>query len=711
MQWNSDLIMMAPGDVLIDGITELLSRMGFRDYERVTNRREWGVDIVAVRDDPLTGTEKIVIAIHRRGLASSKDINVFADLVNKYKAEKGIMISPAGFTKDSKVLIARDYRGKIVPWDGDKLVSLFQNYGVEAPEELALMKREEEKEEERDPLSEFELDAPLLYEFSPEGLLKTVSRVAADKYPIKPAEIRLKSLSLSLSSAYIFSWSLEGGEERDKAVVFSSENVVLRSSTDDKLKAPVTKALLNDRSTVRASERTIEVPLTPSEAVLVLKAHAAKELSVPEGRVVIHERKKVYIPLSARLLLEVGKNTATASVDLRTGEVVFEIEPLTEEYFLKTARVAVSKTVNEEPSELRLERDGGKIRVTGSTARFSFELTFNAYTGRMVRLESLISDAALDSLLSSLYRGGNLLNLEKGKKTAVADILTNEGITVVEIDLTKGTYSEVGRLPSPEAAFENSKGIIEENFPLRNLSLNSYKVLEHKYLELEVVSEDGMARVKIDGATGDILDYSVAISPEHAREVFKAKYPNFNIISLEDLDEAYEIKAEDGRQEVTVKLSRDGKLLEEKDRVLKREVVEEIAGEEVSGIDGDATIRGVSLDANWRVEFAGSTKVGTLVLHRSTGEVLEREVRFTEMAVEESFKERVMVKYGEASLQTERLTHYKDKGYITIKLSGNKALYYAKIDVKTGKVLSEDSAPVRGITAKLKQLQLDNKYK
>ncbi len=42
MQWNSDLIMMAPGDVLIDGIGELLDRMGFKDYERVANRKEWG---------------------------------------------------------------------------------------------------------------------------------------------------------------------------------------------------------------------------------------------------------------------------------------------------------------------------------------------------------------------------------------------------------------------------------------------------------------------------------------------------------------------------------------------------------------------------------------------------------------------------------------------------------------------------------------------
>ncbi len=53
-----------------------------------------GIDIVAIRDDPIAGMEKLVIALHRKGLASSRDVNVFADLVSRYKADKGgILIS------------------------------------------------------------------------------------------------------------------------------------------------------------------------------------------------------------------------------------------------------------------------------------------------------------------------------------------------------------------------------------------------------------------------------------------------------------------------------------------------------------------------------------------------------------------------------------------------------------------------------------------
>ncbi|WP_367883561.1 hypothetical protein [Thermococcus peptonophilus] len=62
-------------------------------------------------------------------------------------------------------------------------------------------------------------------------------------------------------------------------------------------------------------------------------------------------------------------------------------------------------------------------------------------------------------------------------------------------------------------------------------------------------------------------------------------------------------------------------------------------------------------------------------------------------------------------MKTERLTHYKEEGYIHIKVAGKNGLYYARIDTKTGKILSEDRAPIKGITAKLKQFQLESKYK
>lgn len=70
----------------------------------------------------------------------------------------------------------------------------------------------------------------------------------------------IQTLSVALSTAYIFSWSVGGeSDERDRAVVFSDDEIVLRATEDKKLGVAVTKAMLNDSSSIRATERNIEV--------------------------------------------------------------------------------------------------------------------------------------------------------------------------------------------------------------------------------------------------------------------------------------------------------------------------------------------------------------------------------------------------------------------------------------------------------------------
>ncbi|NJE01309.1 restriction endonuclease [Thermococcus sp. JdF3] len=712
MPWTADLIRLAPRETLVGDVIELLKRMGFRDYERVAGRKEWGIDVVAIRDDPIAGIEKVVLAVHPKGLASSRDVNVFADLVNKYRADKGILISPAGFTKDAKVLISREHRGRVVPWDGEKLASLFNNYRMEPPADLVeQLKAETEAGEEKGPLEEFELDAPLLHDFSPEAVLEKVASFAASRYPVKPEEVKLESIAVSLSSAYIFSWSVEGDGEKDRAVVFSEDRIVLRATQDKNLSVPVTRALLNDGSIIRATEREVEVPLSPSEAVFVLKAVAAKELGVPESRVTIHERKKVYVPKEARLEVRVGENLAGARVDLERGEVTFEMNPLPDEYFIERTRDIVRKQTGEEISEYELKRTNGKVKTSGKTGRFSFEVQFNGYTGRLLGMEVLMSDDALSELLRNAYPHGRVINLEKGKKAAIADILLDEGVVVVSVDLTDGSYEEARRLPSPEDAFENARTVIEGNFPLRGLVMESYRVLEHKYLELVLESADGRAVVKVDGSTGDVLDYLVEVTPDRAKEIVSEKYPDFKIKSVEGTETEYTVTAENDRHMVTVRVSRDGKLIEEADRVLRRDLAERMAAEAAKEIDEEAMVRSVTLNENWEVEFAGRTKVGRFVLHRTTGEVLKSDARFTEMAIKESYLAHVREKYKEERPAVERLVLYEERGYVHIKVAGRETLYYARIDTRTGKIISEDRAPTKGITAKLKQLQLDSRYK
>ena len=709
MQWTQEIVSSAPSDVVVENVIELLKRMGFREYERVSSRKDWGIDIVAIRDDPIAGTEKVVIAVHRRGLASSKDVNVFAGLVERYKADKGILVSPVGFTKDAKVLISREYRGRVIPWDGAKLASLFNNYSIEPPEFPPAEEREAKEEEK---LKRFELDAPLLRDFSREDVMRKVASFVSAKYPIKPDEIKLESLSLQLSTAYIFSWSLEeeGKVERDKAVVFSKERVVLRASTDESLSIPVKRALLNDGSVIEATERTIEVPISPSEAVFVLKETAAREFGVPEGKVRVHERKKVYIPVRTELEVSVGHNRGKSTVELESGKVDFGIEPLPDDYFRERMTRLIADQTGEEPVEMNLTRDGWKVKVSGRTERFSFEAVFNGYTGKAMSFEALLSDEAVEELIKTAYPGGKTLSLEKGKKVAVADILLEDGIAVMQIDLTTGRYKEVRRLPSPERAFESAKRVIEDNFPVGMLELSSYSVVEHKYLELTMESRDGRATVKIDGISGDVLDYSAEITPERARELILERNPGLKV-EVEEGDEEYVISAENERQVIRFKVSRDGKIIEETDRFLRKDVAEKLALEAARKIDEEAVLKGVALEKDWIAEFAGREKTGKLVLKRDTGEVLRKDVQFTEMAIKDAYLDHVRKAYGEENPSIERMTLYGEKGYVHIKVSGKETLYYARIDLRTGKIVSEDTAPAKGLTAKLKQFQLESKYK
>lgn len=94
------------------------------------------------------------------------------------------------------------------------------------------------------------------------------------------------------------------------------------------------------------------------------------------------------------------------------------------------------------------------------------------------------------------------------------------------------------------------------DFPLRNLELKGYRVLKHKYLELNLESEDGRAIVKVDGATGDVLDYRIEITPERVKEIVAGRYPNFTITSIEEADAEYIVSAEDEKHEVKIPWAR-----------------------------------------------------------------------------------------------------------------------------------------------------------
>lgn len=63
------------------------------------------------------------------------------------------------------------------------------------------------------------------------------------------------------------------------------------------------------------------------------------------------------------------------------------------------------------------------------------------------------------------------------------------------------------------------------------------------------------------------------------------------------------VEIENDKYKVIVKVIKDGKIFEEVDRVLKKEVVEKIVEEKVKDIDEIVEIKGIRLDGDWVVEF------------------------------------------------------------------------------------------------------------
>lgn len=709
--WNVEKIMMIPRDRLVDLIIELLKRMGFREYEKVARRGEWGLDIIALRSDPIAGTEKIVITLHEKGLASSRDVNVFGEIINSQKADKGILISPAGFTKDAKLLLSREYRGRIVLWDGEKLVSLLNNYSIPVPDDVGeAVKKENEENTPREVLNDYHLDAPLLYEFSPDKVLLRVAQHISSKFPVKPEEVQLSALKIKLDSAYVVSWAIEGGDRGD-AVVFSRDRIVLNAENDPKLSTLLRKVKLDSPAVIRATEREIKTPLSPGETVVLLKEKAAKEFNVTENQVKILDRKKVYIPREAELELRIGANRGKAKVELPDGKVEVSLGSLPERYFTDWIVKAVAEETGERVRKIEVIKKERKITVKGSTEKFSFEASFNPHTGKLLYFDTRMSDEAVKRLIESKCPESEILEIEFNKKSAVVDVLAGGNVLAVRIDLRNGRIEEIAKFPPLEEAVKKAKGVVEGNFPVKNLKLSSYRVLRHKYLELELEGEDGKAKVKIDGSTGDVLDYYLEISGERAGQLVAEKYPGYSVVSMIAEKDEYLVDAEGETHQIRVRLSKDGKVVEEVGRVLKRKLAEKTAKEKIRELDPEGKLESLELAENWIARFTGVSKIGELVLHRATGEILESRVNFTERALEEMYHRHVREKYGESELRTERLTHYKDKDYIHIKLSSKGRLYYARINSRTGEIIKEDVAPLKGFTAKLKQMQLEREYR
>jgi len=717
MEWSLEILQEASREILVEALINLLDQMGFNNVEKIENPEEWGVEILALRDDPIAGFEKYVVKIKHEALASSQDIESFGEAIMRSKADKGIFLAIHGFTKDAKLLVGKEYKGRMIIWDGEKFVEELNEREVPVSKELLKKierKREQEKLEERrkGALKVIKLDAPLLYSFSADKVFDQISSLLERKYKIKKEDILLNRLTLEVLTAYIFSWSSQMDENmKDKALVPSRDGILPFVSKNDELEKRVSKALLGSGSAIKASEVRVVEPLTPSEAVLLVKSKLAEDLKVSQSSIILHSRKKIYIPQKAMLDLQVGVNLAKGRVDLKSKEATLEIEPLPKGKLLEIAREECRNLLGEDLGNISLNIKDNVAIINGQVSRFLFGAAVHIYSGRVLKKKSKMKKDAILSEVSDRYPGGKVISFTEKEGKAIIDVLTPEGIVILEFNLENGEYNIKAELLHPYNLAKTGKDLIESNFDIKHLKLGDFKVINHRDIELVLESEDGKVLLKADGKSGDIMDYFVEISPQKARKIILEKYSGWRIKKIEELKDNYKAELENDRLLLRISLSKDGKILEETDKHLKEEVAREIAEKFLDEKGISAEIKEIKLDTNWWVRFAGEERVGKILIERISGRVLKSEIFLTEAVIEEMYQKHVLEKFNDKNLKTETIIVHKEKGYATIKLSGNEAFYYAKLDLRTGKLLEEDTVPNKGLMAKIKKLQLDAKYK
>ncbi|AIF69333.1 hypothetical protein PAP_04610 [Palaeococcus pacificus DY20341] len=718
MPWNLETLREVDKDYFIELILDLIKNLGFRDADKIATSEETGADIIAIREDPVSGLEKYLIKIKPRSLVSSSDLNDFIRVLDRYKGDRGIFVTNVDFTKDAKLLAQREHRGRLILWSGGKVVEMLNEYRIEPKKELIekLKSKKEAESKKRAILKIIKLDSPLLFDFNHEKTVEKVIGKLSKEYKIKRALVSLKYLGVILSPAYIISWSCRTKEQKeaeikDKAVVFSDGSIVIRTSEDERLKPTVSKALLNNSSVIKCTEKTLEVGISPSEATLIAKSQLSKELNVSQSHIAISAKKKVYVPKKALLKLQIHKNEAEAEMDLETSEIKIKISLLPEEMLVDFAKEECKRVTREELREYRTKIKENRMLLRGETERFEFAVAIDGYTGEILAKDIRMKGEALLELISQLYPQGKLVNVEERKREAVGDILVENKIVILKVNLENGEYSVLKELHHPEEAFKAAKAIIEDNFPVKDLKLENFKVLGHKVIEVLLSGEGGKARVKVDGTNLDVIDYFVEINQNKAKELILDKYKGCKIEEISEDSDSFTFSVSSDTQKIRVKISKDGKLIEELDNVMKEEVVREKALKYLEEQGVEAKIEEITLDTDWIITFIGDEKFGKLILGRADGKVKAQEISYTERALEKFYYEHLKQKYGEENPATERMTHYRDKGYLTIKVSSEKKLYYAKIDVKTGRIIAEDTLVDKGITAKIKKMRLESRYK
>ncbi|WP_209478093.1 hypothetical protein [Thermococcus stetteri] len=684
MKWDASVLKVAPEEFLVEGLSELLRRAGFREvgreYKRIGNARI--AMVMGERENIFTQKETMVIAV-ARGAIKGGDLQ---KLLSDYG--DGVVLIPFdgldGTIEGVRVLTPE--------W----LAEVFTRYEIKPPR--TILEKFLPIEEEVDFLREFVLDGPLLTQISPAKLIERAKKRLSYRYGVDPESIQPKKLALSLREVFVFTWV--SGESTKRALV--EEKRVVLDTDSENLKGLAMRVLLEDVATVQASELVFEKMDNPEEA-LVREATRAGILDLK-----IVEQRKAYIPTKATLELSIGDNEATVRFNLENGSVQLKVNPMSEDELLRKFSEVVRKETGEELSLTNKVSKGKVLLVRGRTERYVVEGEINRYSGKIVLFRKALSEGVILSIILGLYPDGEVVSVEKRGDSVIADVLTEKALTVLRIDPETGKSNEVKALIHPSQVLRTI--LKEENLPFKvgDFSLKVEGVLWHRNVRAVFEGKGVSVRIEYNGETGGVLEKELRLSREAAVQIVLAKYRGFKVILEEERDGAFYFTLEGERHIVKLKALPDGKV-EEVDRFLRKEAVEEIALRKLSEIDESPIVESLSLRDNWEIEFSGSRRFGRMVLHRTTGEVLDLEYQYLESFLAKLFKDLVEDEYQDR-VEVEWVLHNLEEGVAGVKGYGTKGTYFAKFDTHTGEVISRDFVP-KGITSKIRLAQVESRYR
>ncbi|ASJ03006.1 hypothetical protein A3L09_06925 [Thermococcus profundus] len=684
MKWDASVLRVAPEEFIVEGLSELLRKAGFREvgreYKRIGEARV--AIVIGERENIFTRKETMIIAVSRGTIEGEKLKKLLGD-----RGESAVIIPFDGIegTVDGVKILTLEW-----------LADAFTRYEIKPPR--TILEKFLPQEGEVDFLREFVLDGPLLNPVSPLKLIEEAKKLLSYRYGVNPELIRPEKLKLKLREVHVFTWASGGNTKR---ALIRKEGVVLDADSG-KLKGLAMRVLLEDVATVQASELSFDRIDSPEE-MLVREATKAGilDLKTVEGR-------RAYLPVEAVLELSIGDNRATVKFNLENGMGQARASPLREDELIRKVLTVAERETGEEPFLTGKVRKGKVLLVRGRTERYVFEGEINRYSGEIGHFRKALNEGAMLSIILERYPDGGIVGVEKRGDSVIADVLTEKALVVLRIDPETGESGEVKRLIHP---FQVLGSILKgDNLPFKpeEFSLKVEGVLWHRNVRAVFEGKGVTVRAEYNGETGEIGEKEIEITREAAIRIALSRYDGFKLILDEESDGTFYLTLEGEKHLVKLRVFSDGRI-EEIDRFLKKEAVEEIALRKVSEIDEGPVVESLSLRENWEVEFSGAKRFGRMVVHRTTGEVLAFENQYLESFLAKLFKELVEEEYGD-EVEVEWVLHNLEEGIAGVKGYGERGTYFAKFNTHTGEVISHDFVP-RGITSKIRLAQVESRYR